>query len=268
MTYTGREYATLPARDFRIISTQGSINMDKPDLTTLDAENRLAAEAAAYENELTLPEMGGEIAVPEFKQEDFALVSKAGDFLPRLQLYGGNSDACKEGFIPIGRLGIPRSEKVIDDLGTTVDVLVVHGRPKAMRIADDGTIITKFDPKDSEFQKIADDSNLPDSGCMFGPEFLLYVPKICEFVTFFMSSKTARKASGPVFQRMRKAATLGVELIKSKKYTWHGPTCVPCSAPLDVPSTEAMQKAITKFFAQKESKVETVEAGAETGRAR
>lgn len=207
-----------------------------------------------YENDLIeAPETG----LATFDEKAFAAVSKVGDFLPRIQLYGGNSKACKTGHVPIGNYGIPRSEKDILDLGKEVDVIVISGRAKAMRITADDTVITKFDHTDVEFQKIAAESDIQDSGCMFGPEFLLYVPKVKQFVTFFMSSKSARRVSGGLFQRLKKAATLKSEFVEKGKFAWHAPVITPCSTPLDVPDSEEILAVATKFANEKGSAVKT-----------
>lgn len=239
--------------------------MDTPRIN--DPELIAGSQDAAYENELIPAESVGDLA-PQMDDKQLAAVSASGDFLPRLQLFGGNSDAVKKQQIPIAHYGLVRGKDTIEDLGAEVDVLVVCGRPKALRIADDGTIVTKFDPNDDQFKKIMEDSNIQDSGCMYGPEFMLYVPDAQSFATFFMSSKTARRVAAAVHQRVRKAATLKAELIETKKYSWHGPVCVPCSTPLTPPSAEDIQAAIKKFMAAKESSVEVAPEAAAGGRAR
>lgn len=239
-----------------------------PQLHTEDTQSQI--DDAVFDNtgtDLVPAGVGGEIAT--MSPEDFALVSTAGDFLPRLQLYGGNSTAAKEGKIGIGCYGIVRSKDVIEDLGKSVDVVIVDGRAKALRVEKDNSIITKFDPNDVEFKKIMAESNVKDSGCMYGPEFLLYVPSAEAFVTFFMSSKTARRAAKNVYARMRKGATLSAELIKTAKYSWHGPVCNPSSAPFEnMPSADDFTEASNKFRAEKGSEVETVTGGTAGGRTR
>jgi hypothetical protein len=240
-----------------------------PSLHNEDTQSQI--DDAVFDNaaggDLIPAGVGGEIAT--MSPEDFALVSTAGDFLPRLQLYGGNSTAAKEGKIGIGCFGIVRAKDTIEDLGKTVDVIIVDGRAKALRVEKDNTIITKFDPNDVEFKKIMAESNIKDSGCMYGPEFLLYVPAAEAFVTYFMSSKTARRVAKNVYARMRKGATLGAELIKTQKYSWHGPTCVSSSAPFDnLPTEDEFRDAAAKFKAEKPSEVETVTGGDANGRKR
>lgn len=232
-----------------------------------DPELIARSQDSVYDNELISVDATGDM-IPQMDDKTLAAVSSSGDYLPRLQLFGGNSDACKKGQIPIANYGLVSGKDTILDLGKEVDVLVICGRPKALRIGDDGQIITKFDPNDDEFKKIADDSLVQDSGCMFGPEFLLYVPDMQKFATFFMSSKTARRSAGSVHARLRKAATLKAEFIQTKKYSWHGPVCTPCSTPMTPPSNDDIKMAVTKFMAAKASSVETAPEAAGTERAR
>ena len=195
---------------------------------------------------------------------DFNKVSATGSYLPRLQLYGGNSDACKEGKIGIGRWGLTIDDS-ITDLTPEVDVVILSWRPKALQI-DGETIITEYDPNSDNFKKIAALSDEKDSGCMFGPEFLVYIPGH-NFATLYMSSKTARREAKNVRPLLGKAATLKCRLIKTVKYSWHGPVVVPCSAPLTLPPLSEIQGQITKFQNPPKQEVEIV-SDEGTGRAR
>src|SRR5689334_16237518 len=76
-------------------------------------------------------------------------VAGASAFLPRIQLYGGNSDACKEGKIPIGHYGLATGKDDLQPLGPEVEVLVLAGRAKALQIGE--TIITVYDHQDPVF---------------------------------------------------------------------------------------------------------------------
>lgn len=203
--------------------------------------------------------------IPQSDDNGVLAVATASGFLPRLQLYGGNSDACKEGKIGIGRWGLVRGDS-IEDLGPTVDVLVCAGRAKAVRIAGE-TIISSFDHQSEEFKAIQADSDVEDSGCMYGPEFLVYVPSAGVFATYFMQSKTARKEAKGVHALLRKAATLKAKLISTKKYKWHGPEVAPCSTPFQMPDLAILKSEIEKFQNQKASgPAETVEAADERAR--
>ena len=197
--------------------------------------------------------------------ESFALVSKSSAFLPRIQLFGGNSGACKEGKIGIGRYGLVKSKEQIIDLGAEVDVLPIAWRPKAMRIAGDN-ILTVFKPGNPEFGKIMAGSEVQNSGCMFGPEYMLWIPSVHELATFFMSSKTARREA-PNLQALlakKSPATLKAKLIKTEKFIWHGPVVTICSTPFDLPDPAELMEEVQKFTTVPETDVETVEPGTAT----
>lgn len=216
-------------------------------------------------NEQNLPATLEEVLaqVPAtYDAESFAAVSKSSDFLPRVQLFGGNSDACKKGLIPIAHYGLVRGKEQIEDLGKDVDVLSVAWRPKAMSISDDGNVLTVFKPDNPEFKKIMARSELPNSGCMYGPEYLIWVPSRRVFGTFFMSSKTARREAPNMQALLKRPATLKAKYIETKSFSWHGPVVSICSTPFDLPDPGEMLEVVQKFVSPPETDVETVDKSA------
>lgn len=203
-------------------------------------------------------------------------VVAAASFLPYISLYGGNSNACKEGLIGIGRYGLVRQKDKIEDLTAEFNVLALAWRFKAMSIGEGG-IISQYNPKSEAFLAIKEKSEIKDSGCMYGVEFLFWVPELparC-FATFYCNSKTSRReaqnirpfcpapadpqkgteAHGPL------PMTLKTQLIKTEKYKWHGPVATQCSTQFALPTTEEMIEQATKFANPKESEVEAVKPG-------
>lgn len=194
-------------------------------------------------------------AVEKFSDDDFALATKAGDYLPRLQLMTANSDKCKGGEFPINHYALVSGQN-FTDLGEALDIAVVTWRPKALEI--DEEIISVYDPEDAEFKRIQAKSDEKDSGCMFGPEFLVYIPSKEQFATFFMGSKSSRREAPNLRARVGKAATLKSHFIETKKYSWYAPTIVPCSTPMDIPPVEAIQEQVEKFNNPPASEVEKI----------
>lgn len=185
-------------------------------------------------------------------------------FLPRLQLMTSSSEKCKSGEFPINHYALVTGGVHID-LGGEVDVLVIDWRAKAMQI---GEVITNFyDPDSVEFKEISQKSEIRDSGCMFGVEFLMYVPTKQKFVTFFCGSATARKEAFSIKERLQKAATLKSKKIETKKYTWFGPVCQDCNVPFDLPSMDDIKIEVEKFRNPPANEVE-VAPEAENQRAR
>lgn len=187
-----------------------------------------------------------------------AMAAAIQSFLPRIQLGGGQSDAVKEGKLPIAHWGLFQGENVID-LGAEIDALILAWQPKAMDTNTDPPVsVIKFD--DPKFTEIKDKSAVANSGCMWGFEFLLYLPKSETFVTYFMASKTARREAPAIKALIGRAATLKIKFIKNSQYSWHGPVVVPCSTPYDVPPQDEMLEAAKKFSTVTVSNVEKVES--------
>lgn len=192
---------------------------------------------------------GGDIAA-------FAKTVASGDYLPRLQLMSASSDKCKTGDFPINHYALIRDQNFID-LGMDIDVLVIAWRPKALEIGEE--LISSFDPESTTFKSIQERSAQQNSGCMFGPEFLMWVPDQQAFATFFMGSKSARKEAPNVHGKLQNSGTLSSKLIETKRYKWQTPIMKGCSTPFDMPDQEAMQKEVDKFLSPKESDLEVAE---------
>jgi hypothetical protein len=210
-------------------------------------------------------DVGGDLQ--KFDDESFLAATKAGDYLPRLQLMTSTSDKCKAGDFPVNHYAIVRDQNY-SDLGETVDVLVVTWRPKALEI--DEELISVFDPEHEEFKRISEKSFEKDSGCMFGPEFLVWIPVIKEFATFFMGSKSARREAPNVKARLQKAATLKSRLVDPprSRYKWQTPVVTQCSTPIDLPDHEELTKQVDKFNNPPITQVERAEEEGEAARAR
>lgn len=203
-------------------------------------------------------------ALPLAKYADDAAwgdVVSSSSFLPRVQLMGGNSEMAKEGLIGLGNYALVQDKKNFTDLGKQFDCIAFSYRFKAMRIPGDGTVLSYFNPKSSEFVRIQDDAEKADSGCMYGPEFLVWLPAYKQFATFFFSSKTARRASPNlrVLMDEKRWATCKTELIKKGKNSWHGPVITPCSTPHELPAGEKLLAVAERFANPKDSEVEVAE---------
>lgn len=204
------------------------------------------------------------VAVQKFDDKAFLEATKSGDYLPRLQLMTANSDICKKGQFPINSYALV-SGQTHTDLTATVDILVIAWRPKAIEIGE--VIITAYDVNHAEFTRIAEKSNEKDSGCMFGPEFLVWVPSVKQFATFFMGSKSTRRESPNLKALLHKGATLKSHLIETPKYSWMSPVIVPCTTPFEIPSVPDAMEQVNKFNnppVTEVEKVETPAAGADS----
>lgn len=194
-------------------------------------------------NELVPKELtGGALTNHSFSD---VTASLAAGYLARLQLFGSKSDACAEGKIGIGRYGIVRDKEIVD-LGKELDAVIVSWRPKALQL--EGFVVS-HDPTSDLYKKIKELSKVKDSRCMHGPEFLLWIPDQDQFVTFHMSSPTARREAEKMEPLVGKAATFRCKLIDppSSSFKWHGAVVTGCSTPLEVPPVEEIQEQVKRF---------------------
>jgi hypothetical protein len=197
---------------------------------------------------------------PHDNDETFKSLVKSAGFPPRLQLFGGNSDMVKEGKIPIAHYGLVTGKDDIKDLGDEVDLIPVRMRFKAVRIGGEEGAVNYFDPKSEEFKKIVSDSETQNSGCMYGPEFLVWLPDDQKFATYFLNSASARREAPALRGLINQAATLKAKLVKTKKYKWHAPQVVACSTPLDAPSEAELIEEVTRFVNPKDSGADAASA--------
>lgn len=200
------------------------------------------------------------------KYDDKAFNSmSSGSFLPRLQLMSAASDLCKKGQFPINHYAFITGQSHVD-VGAEVDILVIAWRPKAMKIGGEDVLVS-YNPDSDLFRQIQVESNGKDSGCMYGPEFLVYIGSEKKFATLFLGSKSARKEGDNVRARLGKLATMKSQFIEWKSYAWQAPTCIACNTPFDLPSTEEIMAEADKFNNPTEG-VEPEKAQTTSGRAR
>jgi hypothetical protein len=224
--------------------------------------------------ELALKSLVPDGSIEKFNEQDFAAVASGGGYLPRLQLMISQSEQVKKGEFTQNHYALVRDKK-LQDVGSTVDVLVLAFRPKALQIGEQ--IISIYNPTNPEFKKIQELSDVKDSGCMFGPEYLLWIPSIKEFCTFFMGSKSARRESPnmqAILNKWKKgelgspAASLKSHFIETPKYSWQAVTITGCSTPIEAPTVEAAKAQMEKFCNVKDSEIETVDPKDTNARAR
>lgn len=206
----------------------------------------------------------GELSVSKYSDKDFDAIAKGGNWIPRVQLQSAGSNLVKEDKIKQGYYALLKDKENFLDLTNSFDCLVISWRPKAMRI-DGETVISVQNPQSPEFEKIIAESETPDSGCMYGPEFLLWIKGASQFATFFMSSKTMRREAPNLKTLIGKAATIRSKLIKTQKFSWFGPVVGPCSTPFDIPGLDEIKDQAQKFNNPSEKEVETAK---DDGRAR
>jgi hypothetical protein len=219
------------------------------------------------DNELALPVTG---ALPQkYSNSDFSAVAASGSYLPRLTLMTSRSEQCSGGKFPINHYALISGD-VYQDLGVSVDLIALSWRPKALDMNNNG-VLACYDPNDPVFRDIQARSDIQDSRCMAGPEFLVYIPQLKKFATLFLGSKSARRESQLLKAQMPEdkpgKATLGSKWVEGKKFSWQAYQVTPCTAPLNPPDdADELLDAVTKFQCPPKTEVEKAEPTNERAR--
>lgn len=185
----------------------------------------------------------------------FDAVTKAGDWLPRIDLVDFNSKHCKEGGLKAGSYVLVTSKDNVTVLGPEVVMFAFAFRPKAMRFV--GEEVKSFhDLESAEFKQIKADSEVPNSNCKWGPEVLVYIPSLKKYATIFFGNATGRRETGKLKGKMPGLFTFKAQSIKRGKFTWIGPVLSVCSAPAELPPVIELKEQIEKHFIAKAEAVE------------
>ena len=184
-------------------------------------------------------------------------------YLPRLQLITKGKFVDK-GKISPGHYGVPTGDDDITDLGSSIDILPLAVRSKALDTTESPPIAV-FDEEDEFYQDIVSRSSGKDSGCMHGPSFLVFERNSGTFYEFFCGNKSSRMESGnfkqflPVNEAQAKAhkvkahgplpLTLKAKYIERPRYSWHAPQVGRCSTPIaNLPEEKLVREQVEKFL--------------------
>ena len=178
-------------------------------------------------------------AVTEEQLNALDEVAKGSDFLSRIQLItkGKYVDTSK---IAPGHWGIPLpGGEEIEDLGESIDIVPWAVRPKALDMADKEAIVAVYDTSDPEFQRIKVAPK--NTGCMWGPSFLILERSTGKLYELFFGNKSGRNEAGKLKPFLPTEAnngqpapaTLNIRYKKTPEYGWHVPVVVKCSEAFD-----------------------------------
>lgn len=198
----------------------------------------------------------------------FGELTKGGfSYLPRLQLCGSSTELAKTGLIPVNHYALVYSKESFDDLSKNVIIIPLRMRPKALDISNPDGPVSYYTPSKPEFRSIFERSSVKGSGCMAGPEFLVWVPDKKRFATFFFSAPTSRPEAPNMLARLGLACQMDHRIAKSKKTgnVWPIPVIKPYSSPVEpLPSENDVIQEVTKFVNEKDSDMTAVEESSET----
>jgi len=211
---------------------------------------------------------------------DFDQIAKSSDFLPRLQLFT-KGKAVNRKLVQPGNYGIPVTDDEVTDLGDEIDILPLARRPKAIDLKDTENIVAVYNVNDPEFKRIQIQSAQKESGCMYGPSFLVFERSTGQFLEFFCGTKSARTEAKRIFpylplsqvmidanpnaapdQQPHNAmpVTMKSRLVEKGQWSWHVPVAVKCSTPFStLPSATVIVEEITKFLDVKREGAAVVE---------
>ena len=195
-------------------------------------------------------------------------VAKGTDFLPRIQLVT-KGKYVDEGKIKPGRWGVPLpGGDDIEDLGDKIDIVPFVYRPKALDVSDRDAIVSVYDVEDPEFQRIK--SAPKNSGCMWGPSFLVLERSTGKLYELFFGNKSGRNEAGKLkpFLLEQAPASLSIRYKKTPEYGWHVPVITKCSEPFDAATIkvtpEDIEGEIEKFLNPEKGAEKVDEEQAET----
>lgn len=247
---------------------------EKPVEEVPDTETDLATTVS--QNTSLIPQSMHDV-VSSYDDNDFKEGAKGTKFLARLQLMTSRSDACSVDGFPVNHYA-KIENKELTDLGESVDLLPLAWRTKALNSATMQTVYdvkkilkhgdvgypTEEDTGDVEIPNpawvaIELASTVKNSKCMYGIEFLVWMPVLKEFLAFFFGSKSSRGESPnlKVFYDEGQPATCGWRPMSNKEYKWSGPKITSCTTPIvDLPDWGTAAKLKQEFLNPPEETVE------------
>ena len=199
---------------------------------------------------------------PLMDMEVFDELAKSSEYLPRLQLISGKSALAEKGEVQVGHWILVTAKDVFTDLTKEVQFMPLSSRPKASRLVD--PVMSVYDRKHPEFQKIMDEAGIKDSGSVYGVEFLVWLPSVKMFAALHLHNKSSRAEAKPVQALLNKPGVLKHRVAKNEKFTWLVPVATASSAPFtEFPDQDKYATVLEKFNNPKDEVVETEAAPAE-----
>lgn len=187
----------------------------------------------------------GQIA--KYSGDLLADMSKRGDYLARLQLCGSSTDLVKDDKIKKGNYAYIVSKEVFIDLGEApLDIMPIVWRPLALDM-NEKMPTSVYDEKSTMFKAIQERSKGTNSRCTWGPQFLVWIPKISKFAGLHLGSATNRPCGTMLDELRNKGATLSWRKCSSEDYKWEGIVVNPCSTPFAIPAIAVLKATIDKF---------------------
>lgn len=192
-----------------------------------------------------------------------ALTKDFQTFLPRVQLASSSSDMVKQGQVGVGEFVLIQNKNIIK-LGKEVNMLVLSWQPKAIRFNSSNIVESSTNPADDVFKTIQKDFLSTNSGCAWGPEFLVYLPDQKEFATYLLGNKSSHREAKTMHKLLKSTALVRSHFVKGKN-SFFAPVITQSSAVFEPPTSEEIKDAITKFTTAFTEEGEKVDEAANKG---
>lgn len=238
--------------------------------------NELTNEVASGMSELF---ESGALSVPTDQLKELENLSRASTFLQRIQFYSKGKNGPQGTLIQAGHYGVPSRDGKILDLGNSIDVVPIFRKPKAIDMSDTDHIVVTNVASSETFRRIEHAAdNIKDSGCAYGPTYLVYERSTKKFYEFFCGNSSGRAESAtintylPVTQamidegytdesepRFAKPMNLSSRFVKKGTFEWFAPVASDCLTPFDLPPVELIKSELERFKKLDEPEVEVVD---------
>lgn len=161
--------------------------------------------------------------------------------------------------------------ETVDKLGDEIDLIPLAMVHKALDVSGE-EIVEAFGQENPEYQRIAEESTTPDSGCMYGPCFLVFERSTGKFYEHFFNNASGRIAAPELVNllpvtdadvaaaeeagiELKKQppipARLSVKLVQKGRKSWHVPVVEKSDAQFDtLPSGDEVLRQVNKFYKQ------------------
>ncbi len=203
-------------------------------------------------SEVAKSPMGGLVPATTVDADELAEVRKEAESssgLPYFRMYGSNSKEAKGKKIPGGNYGLALGKSDPTDLTPNVDVIVCATRLRAVDTKGGKSFYSR---KSDGYQDVKKRSVVKDSGCMHGPEILIWIGVLSKFATWHLNSPTLRNISDDILDALSNGVTLGWRLAEGGGYTWDASTVEPCPDwGHSTPPSEEFESAVAKFKSPK-----------------
>lgn len=204
---------------------------------------------------------------PALPQED-QLLEKGllgGKYLPQLRLCSSGALVTDHNIKP-GNYCLVQGDNV-ENLGAKVDFIPLTHRAKAV---DYEAGVNSYDMDSNVFMDIKDRAGEKDSGCVYGLEFLAWLPSCEKFVVMFCNSASLRRASSGILAREFKGVHGESNMVEGKKKNqkWAVPVWsdIDPEIQLNIPEADKVKEQITKFLEEAKKSDDVELADDDSGR--